>query len=268
MTETSQNLLESRILDFGTLLYPDDTDTIQGFQLCRLVHAFEDDAAAVTEAHLHRRRGKRDIVRHLHGFGHFHQKVIAGIPNGIEYLADHQGLAFLLQQLLNQLHGNMVALRTAITATVRYILWSQSWTKSKKWSFRENSTCLVSAILTSILFTRFLECYLDRLFFVLLNLGLQNCNPRLLLLTGQLPVFMQELIILFDKPLQRFLGSGLRLQEIALLIPSLLYLPALLCDRLPILMAYLSDGHILLVPHIHDGLRPDDCSISYLHLVP
>lgn len=122
MTETSQNLLESRILDFGTLLYPDDTDTIQGFQLCRLIHAFEDDAAAVPEAHLHRGRGKRDIVCHLHGFGHFHQKVIAGIPDGIEYLADHQGLAFLLQQLLNQLHGNMVALRTAITANSQIYL--------------------------------------------------------------------------------------------------------------------------------------------------
>ena len=79
---------------------------------------------------------------------------------------------------------------------------------------------------------------------------------------------MQELIILFDKTLQRFLGSGLRLQEISLLVPGLLYLPALLCDRLPILMAYLSDGHILLAPHIHDGLRPDDGGIGYLHLVP
>ena len=122
MTETSQNLLDSCILDFGTLLYPDDTDTIQGFQLCRLIHAFEDDAAAVPEAHLHRGRGKRDIVRHLHGLRHFHQKVVAGIPDGIEYLADHQGLAFFLQQLLNQLHGNMVALRTAITANSQIYL--------------------------------------------------------------------------------------------------------------------------------------------------
>ena len=47
---------------------------------------------------------------------------------------------------------------------------------------------------------------------------------------------MQELIILFDKTLQRLLGPGLRLQEISLLVPGLLYLPALLRDRLPILI--------------------------------
>ena len=47
------------------------------------------------------------------------------------------------------------------------------------------------------------------------------CNPRFLFFAGQIPTLMQQLVILLDEPFQRLLRSGLRLQEVALLVPGL-----------------------------------------------
>ena len=78
---------------------------------------------------------------------------------------------------------------------------------------------------------------------------------------------MQQLIVLFDEPFQRLLGPGLGLQEVALLIPGLLHLP-FLAGYLSFLDTHPLNGLVIPVPHIHDGLGPDDGSICNLYLVP
>ena len=116
-------------------------------------------------------------------------------------------------------------------------------------------------------------CILDNLIVIIFRLygcclGFHLLNPDFLFLGSQIPTLMQQLVILLDEPFQRLLGPGLRLKEIGLLIPGLLHLPTLLRHRIAILMAYPGGCHVIPIFDIHDGLCPDDGSISNLYLVP
>lgn len=112
VTQTTKQLLVAGVFDLRALLKPYNGDTVDGLQLCGLVHALEDDSGSIGELDHHGRGGVLNLflasAAEIKILKDFNQQVKAGFSDGVKDLTNNQHLALLLKALQYELQCDVI----------------------------------------------------------------------------------------------------------------------------------------------------------------
>lgn len=118
VTQTTKQLLITGVFDLRAFLKPYNGNTVNGLQLCGLVHALEDDPGSIGELDHHGRGGVLNLLlasaAEIKILKDLNQQVKAGFSDGIKYLTNNQNLALLLKALQYQFQCDMIGFGGAI----------------------------------------------------------------------------------------------------------------------------------------------------------